>query len=166
MITAIRILLLAGMFATSGVAATERDLVAVEVFVHQEKVADVFRYTYVIDNHSAVDVVSLEVGLDYHSGMAQLSGLDPAGMDSPPMWSATVVTTAESDLFSVAWSPSSTRHAVKPRRIESGFVLESPTQRDDFLRSNWTVIFDGGIVAASSRLEQIEGPALEALRAR
>lgn len=51
-------------------------------------------------------------------------------------------------------------------RAVSGFVLESPTQRDDLVRSDWTVILNGGITAASSRLEQIEGPVHEALRAR
>lgn len=162
---AIRIVLLVGLLSSPAVVATERDLAEVEVFVHQEQLADGFRYTYVLDNHGAAGVVSLEIGFDYYSGLAQLSGPHPTEMEAPGLWAALVVTTAESDRFSVAWHPASAGHAAAAGRIESAFVIESPTQRDDLIGSNWTVIFNGGIVAASSRLEPIDHAALEAAQA-
>lgn len=143
----------------SGLSAGERDLAAAEVFVYQETEAGVTRYTYVVKNNGSAPIVGLEVGFDYYTGTPQLVGADPARISAPANWTGQVVALEESDSFSISWSPVEHGTGIAPGQMRAGFVLESPSPRTDFARSNWTVVIDGSITAASERLEQVEGPA-------
>ncbi|MBA3486001.1 MAG: hypothetical protein H0T88_02220 [Lysobacter sp.] len=162
LIAAAGMMIVAGWICVSGVSATKRDLAAAEVFVYTERVVGGFRYTYVIKNNSSAPITGLEIGFDYYSGTPQLSGSDPARVGSPSKWTGSIVNMDESKFFNVAWEPLSAESAVKPSKMQSGFVLESPTHLPQFTTSKWTVTFDGGIIAASARLEQIQAPAPDA----
>lgn len=144
---------------TSTVRAAERDLAAAKVFVYKQDVGSVVRYTYVVNNKSDVPINQLEIGFDHYTGASELTGADPSRIGSPSGWSSRTVSLEESDYYSVIWDAPVAASAIRPNQTKIGFVMEVPTHQPQFVNSHWTVSIDGSIGTASSRIEQIEGPA-------
>lgn len=139
--------------------ATERDLAEAEVFVYRESAGSGIRYTYVVKNKSDAPITQLEIGFDYYTGAPELGGDPPVRIGSPSGWTGEVVTMEESSFHSVKWEAPEAAQAIQPGQMKIGFVVDAVSAQPTYVDSHWTVILDGSINAASSRIEQVQGPA-------
>jgi len=118
------------------------------------------RYLYQVTNKSNAPVTSIIIGYNYYSARPQLktpplgwslkSGIPQSSVTSPNGWTATVVTTEESNLLQIEWSVSDPSSALAPGQTLQGFSVTLPKADDSYKSSRWTAYLNSKIKGVHS----------------
>lgn len=124
----------------------------VTVTVSESRSGDSAVYRYTVVNGSGKPLVGLRIGFDYPVGEARLTippvgwtleaGLSPSSVIAPPGWAVRLVTTEESDSFTLEWSSDGGPEAdIKPGADESRFAVTVPAATAEYGGAKFDVTF-------------------------
>lgn len=137
--------------------------VKVSVDTSQQPKATVYHYRVI--NNGTAPITGVVIGYDYFHAQPELAnlplgadvdnGIPPTSETSPPGWTVRIVPTEGTAALDLEWSTTDPSNAISPGQTLSGFSVVVPASDATYVKSHWTVSFNGGgDVAMSSTLSQ------------